>query len=372
MRIAYLSTFYPFRGGIAQFNTSLLRELQNQHEVTAFTFKRQYPEIFFPGKTQYVAKNENGNPVHGEQLLDSINPFSFLKTASRIKEFNPDVLIMKYWMSFFGPSLGATVKLLPKNVKVITILDNVISREKRFFDKAFTKFFLEQNDGFVAMSESVVNDLLTLKPGAKFIKMEHPLYDHFGETINREDACLRLNIAPDKKTLLFFGFIRDYKGLDILIKAFNLLDDSYQLVIAGETYGSFKRYQSLIELNRNKDRIYVFNDYVNDIKVPELFSAADVCMLPYKHTSQSGIAALAYHFDLPLIATDVGGLKESISGKGTGIIVKECQSELIAQAVEDYFNKKLSAHFISNIKNLKEELSWKKFGESLMQFSQKL
>jgi glycosyltransferase involved in cell wall biosynthesis len=369
MRIAYLSTFYPFRGGIAQFNTSLFRELQKQHDVNAFTFKRQYPNLLFPGKTQYLSKNEDGNLIQDVQLLDSINPFSYLTTAGGINAFKPDILIMKYWISFFGPSLGTTAKLLNKNVKRITILDNVISREKRFFDKAFTKFFLNQNDGFVVMSESVKNDLISLKPDAKFIKMEHPLYDHFGDKINREEASRQLNLSPDKKTLLFFGFIRDYKGLDILIKAFNFLDASYQLVIAGETYGSFKKYRLLIDSNKNKERIHVFNDYINDAKVPAFFSAADVCVLPYKYTTQSGIAALAYHFDLPLIATDVGGLKESIGSKGTGIIVSQCKPELIAQAVEDYFNKKLSGKFIPNIKKVKQELSWKKFADLLIEFS---
>jgi glycosyltransferase involved in cell wall biosynthesis len=372
MRIAYLSTFHPFRGGIAQFNTSLYRELKKQHDITAFTFKRQYPDILFPGKTQYVAKDKITNPVQSIQLLDSINPFSYITTAHHIKVFNPDILIMRYWMSFFSPSLGTVAKLLPKHTKVIAILDNVFSKENRFFDHVFTKYFLNQNDGFVIMSETVKNDLVSLKPGAKFVKIEHPLYDHFGERIERDEARRRLKISDNKKTLLFFGFIREYKGLDILIKAFDLLDDSYQLIIAGETYGSFEKYQQLINCAKNKNQIHVFNDYIENEKVSIFFSAADVCVLPYKNATQSGIVALAYYFDLPLIVTNVGGLKESINNNGTGIIVERYDPELIAKTIKKFFVEQLSNMFVLNIKKMKKELSWKNFADTLLEFSEQL
>jgi glycosyltransferase involved in cell wall biosynthesis len=388
MRIAYLSTFYPFRGGIAQFNASLYRELEkilassqapstnlnpgSSNEIIAVTFKRQYPDSLFPGKTQYVTNDEHTDPIPSIPLLDSVNPLSYFTAAKRIKEFKPDLLIMKYWMSFFGPSLGTVARLMPKHTKVITILDNVIPHEKRFFDKAFTNYFLNQNDGFIAMSETVKNDLLSIKPHARFIKKEHPLYDHFGQKIDQAEARQKLHLSPDKKTLLFFGFIRDYKGLDVLIKAFDLLDDSYQLIIAGETYGSFDKYELLINSIRNKEHIHVFNDYISDDKVPVFFSAADVCILPYKSATQSGITSIAYHFDLPLIATDVGGLKESIQHQSTGIIVDQCEPEPITLAIKDYFGSPLSNKFVANIKKMKEELSWKNFAESLLDFADKL
>jgi glycosyltransferase involved in cell wall biosynthesis len=372
MRIAYLSTFYPFRGGIAQFNSSLFKEFKKQHDVQAFTFKRQYPNIFFPGRTQYVVNNENSDSVHGVQLLDSINPFSYLATTNRIKNFNPDILIMKYWMPFFSPSLGTVAKLLQSHTKVISILDNIVPQEKRFFDNSLTKYFLKHSDGFVIMSETVKNDLITLKSNAKFIKKEHPVYDHFGQKIERDEAIKHLKLSSDKKTLLFFGFIRDYKGLDVLIKAFDFLDDSYQLIIAGESYGSFKKYQHIIDSTKNKKNVHVFNEYINNSNVHIFFSAADVCVLPYKSATQSGIATIAYYFDLPLIATDVGGLKESIRDKGTGIIVERCEPNLIAQAIEDYFIGQQSNRFIPNIKNVKEKLSWKNFADSLIEFSREL
>jgi len=371
MRIAYLSTFYPFRGGIAQFNASLFRELEKQHEILAFTFTRQYPEMLFPGKTQYVTNDENADPIKSIQTLDSINPLTYFSTARQIKAFNPDLVVMKYWMSFFGPSLGTVAKLLPNQTKVITILDNVIPHEKRFFDSAFTKYFLNQTDGFIAMSENVKNDLVSLKPDAKFIKKEHPLYDHFGAKMDQAEARRKLKLSEDKKTLLFFGFIRDYKGLDLLIKAFDLLDDSYQLLIAGETYGSFDKYQQLINSIKNKN-VHVFNDYITDDQVPAFFSAADVCVLPYKSATQSGITSIAYHFEVPLIATDVGGLKESIHHQSTGIIVDHCEPEPIAMAIKNYFTSRHASKFISNIKKLKEELSWKSFANSLITFSESI
>ncbi|MDP4208507.1 MAG: glycosyltransferase [Bacteroidota bacterium] len=368
MRIAFLSTFYPFRGGIAQFNASLYREMEKEHEVKAFTFTRQYPDFLFPGKTQYVSNDETADAIPSEQVLDSINPFSYLTAARQIKAFNPDLLVMKYWMSFFGPSLGTVAKLMPAHTKVVTILDNVIPHEKRFFDSAFTGYFLRQNDAFVAMSDSVKNDLLSLSPNARVLKKEHPLYDHFGKKLSREDARRQLKLSPDKKTLLFFGFIRDYKGLDVLIEAFDLLDDSYQLVIAGETYGSFDKYTEMIGKAKHKENIHVFNDYITDSQVPVFFSAADVCVLPYKSATQSGITSIAYHFETPLIATDVGGLKESIHHEKTGLIVDACEPEAIAASIRNYFGNILSESFVPAIQQMKEELSWKNFAAALLDF----
>jgi glycosyltransferase involved in cell wall biosynthesis len=368
MRIAYLSTFYPYRGGIAQFNASLFREFEKGHEIKAFTFTRQYPEFLFPGKTQMVTDDETADAVPALEILDTLNPFSWYKTAKSIQKFDPDILIMKFWMSYFGPSLGTVAMLLPQKTKIITILDNVIPHEKRFFDSPFTRFFLKQNNGFVAMSEVVQNDLLSLKPKARFIKREHPLYNHFGKRFEKAEARKILNLQANKKTLLFFGFIRDYKGLDILIDAYDKLDDSYQLVIAGETYGSFDKYYDQIQKTNNPNNIFVFNDYISDNRVPYFFSAADVCVLPYKSATQSGITSIAYHFNVPIIATDVGGLKESIEDMRTGLIVNHCNANEIASKINHYFSSSLEDSFKENIINLKEELSWGKFAASILDF----
>ncbi len=364
MRIAFLSTFYPYRGGIAQFNALVYRELEKHHDVKAFTFTRQYPDLLFPGQTQMVTDEDNADVIDTTRVLDTINPFTFFKTIRAIKKFKPDVLIMKYWMSFFGPSLGYVARALKKDVKIITVLDNVIPHEKRFFDKACTSFFLKQNHGFIAMSEKVQKDLLSFQPNANCILKQHPLYNHFGDRLPVSEARAKLNIDKNKKTLLFFGFIRDYKGLDLLIDAFNKLDDTYQLVIAGEVYGSFDTYEKQIKSSPKNSDIHVFNQYIGDDEVPLYFSASDVCVLPYKSATQSGITSISYHFNLPIIATNVGGLKESIEHGRTGYIVDTPDSDAIADGLNDFFafdQKELA----NNIAELKDELSWPNFAKSI-------
>lgn len=369
MKIAQLSTIYPFRGGIAQFNASLYRALEKKHEVKAYTFIRQYPDFLFPGKNQYVQPNDIPDIIPSTVCLDTINPLSYLSTAKKIKEFAPDILLMKYWMSFFGPSLGTVAKKLKSKTKIISIIDNAISHEKRFFDTAFTKYFLKQNHGFIAMSQAVADDIRTLQPGAKILMKEHPIYNHFGSKINSNIARTKLNIATDKKVLLFFGFIRRYKGLDILIEAFNLLSEDYHLIIAGENYEDFTPYQQLIDKNKYKENISIFTDYIADNEVPYFFSAADVCILPYRSATQSGITYISYHFDLPIIATDVGGLKEIVLHKQTGLIVDQANADSLASGIKNYFGKYDVSNFQIHINSLKEKLSWEKFADSIIDFA---
>lgn len=369
MKIAYLSTFYPFRGGIAQFNANLYEALKTEHEVIPFTFKRQYPDFLFPGKTQYVTADDNAILVPSRAVLDTANPFTYPLAAKQIAKEQPDVLIMKYWMSYFAPSLGAVARKLKKlGCKVITVLDNVIPHEQRFFDRPLTAWFLKQNSGFVAMSESVRHDLLTLRPGAPNILRPHPLYNHFGMKVEKTAACNALGLDPAKKILLFFGLIRDYKGLDLLIDACNLLDDSYQLVIAGESYGSFDKYSEQISKLKRRAAVKVFNRYISDTEVPLFFSAADVCVLPYRSATQSGITSIAYHFEVPLIATKTGGLAETIEKPGVGLMVPEITPASIAQTIDTFFKHDRSG-FVTHIQKEKEALTWEKFAHALLDFA---
>ncbi|PKO95625.1 MAG: glycosyl transferase [Bacteroidetes bacterium HGW-Bacteroidetes-7] len=370
MKIAILSCFYPYRGGIAQFNANLHNELGNKHQVRAFNFKRQYPGLLFPGKTQYVTNEDVALKIDSTPLLDTINPFSFISTAREIRKFAPDLLIMRYWMSFFAPSLGYVARHMNPGTKVISVLDNVVPHEKRFFDTPFTKYFLNSNPGhkFIVLSESVGEDLLRLKPDAKYIHLPHPLYNHFGEKCSRADAQKRLGIDPAKKTLLFFGLIREYKGLDILLEAFDLLDESYQLIIAGEPYGSFDLYQKKIDNSPGKSRIYLHTRYIADNEVSIFFGASDVVVLPYRSATQSGISAISYHFDVPMITTDVGGLKEAVGKPGTGVVVDYPDGKLIAKGIIEYFEKNKADYYIKNIQKLKEQLSWSVFAERLTDF----
>lgn len=372
MNICYLSTFYPFRGGIAQFNAALYREFEKNHNIKAFTFKRQYPDMLFPGKSQYVSKSDNPDVLESYPYLDSINPFSWMKTAKKVKQFDPDLLVMKFWMPFFGPSLGYVAGHLPKKVKRIAILDNVLPHEKRIIDKPFLKYFLKHTDAYVVMSEAVKDDLLSVKPGAKYVMHSHPLYDHFGSIMDKTEARRKLKLNENKKTILFFGFIREYKGLDLLIDAFGKLDDSYQLVITGDCYGSFNKYEEQIQKSPNRERIHKFVRYVSDEEVPAFFSAADVCVLPYKSATQSGITSIAYHFELPMLATDVGGLKEIVEDNVTGKIIPEPNAPDIASGIDAYFTENKSATYRHNIRKKKAGMSWESLANAIIKLKDEI
>ena len=369
MKIAILSCFYPYRGGISQFNACLYGELSRNHDVKAFNFSRQYPEFLFPGKTQFVTEDDEAVPVESVSLLDTANPFSYIRTYRAIREWNPDVLIVRYWMSYFGPSLGYITRRMKKHCKVISILDNVVPHEPRFFDTPLTKYFLKGSTGCVTLCEAVSHDLLRLKPDAEYTVIQHPLYSHFGQKKERAEAESKLGLKPGKKNILFFGLIRKYKGLDILLEAFGKLSDEYQLIVAGEPYGSFEPYQEIIDRLPDKERIVTELKYIKDSEVTDYFSAADLAVLPYRTATQSGISSVSYHFEVPMIVTDVGGLKETIGDRGTGIVVPEGTPEAIAKAIENYFrNPQTAEECVKNIRSEKERLSWKGFTEKLTEF----
>ena len=371
MKIAFLSAFYPFRGGIAQFNANLYRELQKNNQVIPFTFKRQYPEFLFPGKTQYVTKDDCALHIDSIPVLDTANPLNYRKCAKQIMKTNPDVLVMRYWMTYFAPSLGTVANYFKKRgCRVVSILDNVVPHEQHFFDKSLTTWFLKQNSGFLVMSKSVRNDMLSLHPDAKFVLKEHPLYNHFGEKLTKRLAIEQLELDPDKKILLFFGLIRDYKGLDLLIDAMTLLDESYQLIIAGECYGDFEKYQQAIDRSSAHSRIKVINRYIADKEVPQLFSATDLLVAPYRSATQSGVIPVAYHFDVPVLATDVGGLKESIERAGTGLVCLPT-AESLSENIRKFFLSDREI-FINNIQKEKDALSWEAFADALIGFIENL
>lgn len=367
MKIAFLSPFYPFRGGIAQFSDSLYLALQKEHELKAFTFTRQYPKILFPGTTQYVSDVDINRNVKAEKILDSINPVTYGRTANEIIEYKPDMVLLSYWMPFFVPSMGWVARKLKKQgIKVISILHNVKPHEKRIGDSFLTKFFLNQNAGFVLLNHSSESDLLQLKPDAKYIINTHPLYDHYGEIMPCTEARKELDIPLDKKVILFFGFIRDYKGLDILIESMKNLPDDYLLVIAGEVYGDFKKYQDIIDSNNLQNEIKLFVRYIAEKEIASFFSAADVCVLPYRSATQSGIVGIAYHFDLPVIVTDTGGLSEMVDDNKTGLIIEKADPNLISTSVKKYFENNCKEKLQPNIREYKEKHSWGKLAEEII------
>ncbi len=374
MRIRFLSTFFPFRGGIAQFNALMYREMEKNHDVKAFTFKRQYPNILFPGQTQYVTENDVADQIPSQAVLDTINPFTYIKTARALKRSNPELVITKYWMTFFAPSLGFVLGRLKNKAIRISVLDNVIPHERRFFDNAFNRYFLKRNDGFIVMSDKVLADLLHYKPDAKYVRMDHPVYDQFGARLEQLEALKSLGIEhnPDHKYVLFFGIIRKYKGLDLLIEAMSKLGEDYHLLIAGEVYGSFDEYQKIIDQHNLTNRIHLFNRYIPDDKVGFYFSASDVCVLPYRSATQSGIISISKHFEIPVIATDVGGLKESISHGKTGLMVDRAEPQLIAESIERYFTSDLKESCKLLIREENERNSWAAFCRIIIEFAEEI
>ena len=373
MKVGILSCFHPFRGGIAQFNASLFGELGREHDVRAFNFKRQYPSLLFPGKTQYVTPEDEAVPIESTALLDTANPFTWIRTASEIRKWQPDILLLRYWMPWFAPSLGFVARRMAPGCKVIGILDNVIPHERHWFDAPLTKYFLSGLDGCVTLCKEVSEDLLALRPDAPFTVLPHPVYSHFGERLTREDAERALGLKSDMKNILFFGLIREYKGLDILLEAFNTLGPGHQLLIAGEPYGSFDKYQEIIDRSPWKDDIHVFPTYIRDSEVKTYFSAADITVLPYRSATQSGISSISYHFEVPMIVTDVGGLKETIGDRGTGIVTPDADPAKIAGAINAYFDDPgIRTSCIEAIRSEKDRLSWSRFSKELIKFAEHL
>ena len=373
MKIAILSPFYPYRGGIAQFSAMLYTELEKEgHTVQAFNFKRLYPDLLFPGKTQYVEKGDKAIEINGLRLLDSINPLSYFQTVEAIKEFDPEVLIISYWMSFFVPGYAHIANRMKKHCKVITLIHNAIPHEPKFFDKPMAKLLFKQCHGFIVLSDTVRNDLLKLHSQAQYIQNPHPLYNHFGSPVDKGIACQKLQIPTNKKNLLFFGLIRDYKGLDLLIEAVSLLDDSYQLIIAGECYGSFEKYQKQIDNSPAKERIFVHNHYISDDDIPLFFSSADALVLPYRSATQSGVVSVAYHYNLPMVSTPVGDFSQSIAKPQTGIVIPEISASSLKDGIQTLFSEG-KLNFVSlQIEKEKVALSWETLTKKLLSFINKL
>jgi glycosyltransferase involved in cell wall biosynthesis len=362
MKIAFLSTFYPFRGGIAQFNGALYRALENEHEVKAFNFSLQYPKALFPGKTQFVDENDEVEKIPTDRVLNAMNPATYLTTVKKIKAFQPDILIIGYWMPYMAPSLGYVAGKMQKHCKVISIVHNAVPHEKGVMDKSLSNYFFKRNKHCIALSEAVQKDIAESYPKVKVKVLHHPTYNHFGELIKKEEALNFLKLDSKVKYLLFFGLIRDYKGLDLLLKTMPLIDEELHLVVAGEVYGEFQKYQEIIDNNKLKGRVHLHLKYIPDNEVKYYFSIAEAVVLPYKSATQSGIIAVAKHFDIPVVTTDVGGLREFIKDPSDGFVVENNTPKEIAKGIEEVISNKQTT--TSEHKN---GLSWEKFAEQLLE-----
>ncbi len=368
-KVVILGSAHPLRGGLAAYNERIARTYQQQGDtVKIFTFSLQYPGFLFPGKTQFSSEPPPAD-LDIEINVNSINPISWINAGRKIRDEKPDLLIIKFWIPFMAPCLGTIAKIVKKNhyTRVVSILDNIIPHEKRPGDRILSKYFVKHVDGFVAMSEQVMNDLNIFDTKKPRTFCPHPLYDHFGKPESKILARKKLGLNPDDIYLLFFGFIRDYKGLDLLLEAManpGIKSMGLKLLVAGEFYTDSKPYFEIIEKHHLDDKVVMSNDFIPDSKVADYFNAADLVVQPYKDATQSGVTQIAYHFEKPMITTNVGGLAEIVPDDKVGFVVNPVVDE-IAEAILRFFKMDKENTFIENIKIEKQKYSWKRMLEAV-------
>jgi glycosyltransferase involved in cell wall biosynthesis len=371
--IVIIGPAYPLRGGgIATFNERLAKQfLTEGHNVTIYTFSLQYPSFLFPGQSQYSTEAAPLE-LNIKVKINSVNPLNWIKVGNEIKKIQPDLVVVRYWLPFMGPCLGTILRRIKKNKhsKVICIADNVIPHEKRLGDKPFTKYFIKPVDTFITMSEKVMTDLRTFTQ-KKAIQVDHPLYDNFGERVDPLKAKTFLKIDPSKKTILFFGFIRKYKGLDLLLEAIGIIKntqpdfyENLQCIIAGEFYDDEQQYKNQITQLQIEEAIILKNNFIPDNEVKYYLCATDVVVQPYKNATQSGVTPLAYHFEKPMIVTNVGALAVNVPHEKVGLVC-EPNSISIADAIIHFYTLQY-AILIENIKEKKKKFSWNQFTHTIV------
>ncbi len=371
-KVVIVGTAYPFRGGLASYNERLAQEFHNQgFDVKIYTFTTQYPNFLFPGKTQFV-ESEKSFPFPIKRVLNSVNPFSWIKLGRKLKKEAPDILVFKFWIPFIGPSLGTVGRIAKKNktTKVVTILDNVIPHEHRPGDKQLTRYFINAVDGFISMSQSVKNDLDLFRKNQPSVLQPHPLFDNYGDTENKVDAANFLKLNPEKDYALFFGVIRDYKGLDILLEGYAQAlkaQDKFELIVAGEFYEDDTRYMEIIKKHQLQNNVHLHTRFIPDEEVKYYFSLVDVIVQPYKTATQSGVTQLAYHFEKPMLVTEVGGLPELVPHNKAGLVVQPN-----AESVTDGLNQFAELpkdHFASGIAEQKAKFGWDKMVNEILKLA---
>ncbi|MFO7889554.1 MAG: glycosyltransferase [bacterium] len=371
MRIVLIGTAFPLRGGIAHYIALLYNNLKKKgHTVKVLSFKRQYPGLFFPGKTQ---KDEGKELISIESapILDSVNPITWIKAFFWLKNIRPQLLIFKYWMPFFAPCYAVITCLCKKFLKVksLYILDNVIPHEQRIGDKILTRIGLKYIDFFIAQSESVLKDLLQFRPDADYKQIPHPVYEIFPPSISKNKARRKLGINDDR-VILYFGFIRDYKGVKYLIKAMPLILDflKVKLLICGEFYEGRQETLRLIEEKAVINQVIVYDRFIPNEEVGLYFSAADLVVLPYVSATQSGIVQIAYHYEKPVLVTSVGGLPEVVKHEKCGYVVKPQDPVAIAEGIKKFYKEDKETEFSKNIKIEKKKYSWDRMTGAVEEF----
>lgn len=369
MKITILGTAYPYRGGLAAFNERLAKEFMKEGEdVRIETFTLQYPNFLFPGKTQY-SSDPAPESLTIERSVSSVNPFNWLSVGKKIANDAPDLLIIKYWLPFMAPCFGTIARMARRNgkTKVVSVLDNIIPHEKRLADRLLSNYFVGAVDGFVAMSKSVLHDLDLFDKEKSRAFCAHPLYDNFGEKRERLQACQELDLDPNCSYILFFGFIRDYKGLDILLNAMSdnrLRQKNVRLIVAGEFYNNSEKYFELEKSLNLGDKVIWRNDFIPDSKVSTYFAVSDMVVQPYKSATQSGVTQIAYHFEKPMLVTNVGGLAEIVPHDKVGYVV-EPDATAVADAICDFYDNDKNALFTENVKEEKKKYAWSRMTDTI-------
>jgi glycosyltransferase involved in cell wall biosynthesis len=370
-KILIVGTAHPFRGGgISTFNQVMATELQKMgYEVRILTFTLQYPSFLFPGKTQY---SEDPAPKHLQidVKLNSINPFNWFKVGREYKKWGADLVIFRFWTPFMGPAFGTLARIIKGNKKsrIIAITDNVVPHEKSIIDRPFTNYFLSACDAYLCMSKAVLKDLEVFDKNKPKVYHPHPLYDNFGETTAQELALKHLKLDPEYRYILFFGFIRKYKGLDLLLEAMGaelLQDFNIKLLVAGEFYEPEEPYRALIQKFKLEEKVVLHTHFIPDDEVKYYFSAADIVAQTYHHATQSGVTQIAYHFEKPMLVTEVGGLAETVPNRVAGYVVKPTPVE-IAGALFDFFNNNRFQELTLGVKASKKRFGWDAFLKSLL------
>ena len=364
-KVIIIGPAHPLRGGLASFNERLARAFQQQgDDVTIYTFSLQYPNFLFPGTTQYSSEPAPQD-IRIRVRINSINPLNWISVGNELKTINPDIIVVRYWLPFMGPALGTILRRVKKNkhTRIITIADNILPHEKRPGDKQFTSFFIKPVDAFITMSKKVMNDLrmFTQKPAKQIV---HPLYDNFGEKINKQTAKEYLHINKDENIILFFGFIRNYKGLDLLLEAMKIIktqipNSKFQipkLLIAGEFYEDRKIYDGLIQQLNINDQLILHTDFIPDSEVKYYLSAADFVIQPYRNATQSGVTPLAYHFEKPMLVTNVGGLPDLVPDKKAGLVCEPNPTSIAENIIKLY--ELGEDYFLPHLREEKKKYSW--------------
>lgn len=367
--IVIIGPAHPLRGGLATFNQRLAQQLiEEGHEASIFSFSLQYPSFLFPGKSQFT--DEPPPPylsIH--TMINSVNPLNWMKVGNRLRKERPDLIIVRYWLPFMGPALGTILRRVKKNrhTRIICIADNIIPHEKRPGDSAFTKYFLKPIDGFITMSEKVMNDLRSFEKKKPARLVSHPLYDTFGDPITKQAARQHLGLPESEKIVLFFGFIRKYKGLDILLDAMGILktaEPGIRLLVAGEFYEDEKAYREQVEKLGIAGQLILRTDFIPDSEVRYYLCAADAVIQPYRNATQSGVTPLAYHFEKPMVVTNVGGLPALVPHERSGLVV-EPNAEALAAGILRFYQLG-EQYFIPHLRKEKLKYSWARLVEEIL------